>query len=182
MENLNAEAVKKSLECCNSAHSCSECPYCGNCYDGKVCDNALALITSQEQRIKGLTEENERLVTALANYEVRIAEEYYTAEAYEELREENERLKELMSMSSLQGAIIGGLRTTVNELTADKERLEKLLDDKCDRCIERDRADTVKEFAERLIAEFRKDGRMNFYIRKTLEQITKEMLKEEKQC
>ena len=47
--------------------------------------------------IKELTDENDRLSTALANYdrltEVRIAEEYYTAEAYEELVEENESLR-----------------------------------------------------------------------------------------
>ena len=61
MENLNAEQIKKALECCNSEHSCIECPYCDDCYDGKVCENALALITSQEQRIKELAEENERL-------------------------------------------------------------------------------------------------------------------------
>lgn len=47
--------------------------------------------------IKELTEENDRLSTALAEYEyetnIRISEEYVHNEAYEELREENERLK-----------------------------------------------------------------------------------------
>jgi K+/H+ antiporter YhaU regulatory subunit KhtT len=33
------------------------------------------------------------------------------------------------------------------------ERLKKLLDDKCDRCIARDRAEAIKEFVERLKAE-----------------------------
>lgn len=33
---------------------------------------------------------------------------------------------------------------------AEIERLQKLLDDKCDRCIAKDRAEAVKEFAERL--------------------------------
>lgn len=46
--------VIKALECCNSDHTCIECPYCDDCYDGKVCDNALVLI-------RELTEENERL-------------------------------------------------------------------------------------------------------------------------
>lgn len=66
MENLNAETIKKALECCHS-HShkhCPECPY--NEDTEKTCfmrlmEDALALITSQEQRIKELTEENERL-------------------------------------------------------------------------------------------------------------------------
>jgi hypothetical protein len=127
MKNLNAEQIKKALECCKTplASDCENCSYTGKrledgVYEGCVnclVGDALALITSQEQKIaelteefavkvvtlieldkqiKRLTEENERLVTALANYDrltdVRIAEEYYTAEAYEELREENERL------------------------------------------------------------------------------------------
>ena len=33
---------------------------------------------------------------------------------------------------------------------AEIERLQKLLDGKCDRCIAKDRADAIKEFAERL--------------------------------
>ena len=33
---------------------------------------------------------------------------------------------------------------------AEIERLQKLLDDKCDRCIAKDKAEAVKEFAERL--------------------------------
>lgn len=62
MENLNAEQVKKALECCTLG-DCYPCPY-GNigagCRD-KMSEDALALITSQEQRIGELAEENERL-------------------------------------------------------------------------------------------------------------------------
>lgn len=69
MENLNAEAVKKALECCltTSAGDCIACGYrgkkdklfatCTNC----LMADALALINSQEQRIKELTEENDKL-------------------------------------------------------------------------------------------------------------------------
>ena len=70
MENLNAETVKKALECCNSeGHICGKCPYESvrigiSCRD-KLIRDALALITSQEQRIKELTEENERLNDSL---------------------------------------------------------------------------------------------------------------------
>lgn len=80
MENLNAEQIIKALECCtrgiksNEDRPCLECPYneCnlvggtserqikGTC-QGWLMKDALALITSQEQRIKELTEENERL-------------------------------------------------------------------------------------------------------------------------
>ena len=38
------------------------------------------------------------------------------------------------------------------------------------------KADTAKKMQERLIAEFRKDDRMNYYLRMTLDQITKEIL------
>lgn len=50
------------------------------------------------EEIKKLTEENDRLSTALAEYEhktnIRISEEYVHNEAYEELWEENETLKD----------------------------------------------------------------------------------------
>ena len=65
---LNAEQIKRALECCNSeGHICGKCPYESvrigiSCRD-KLIRDALALINSQEQRIKELTEENERLIT-----------------------------------------------------------------------------------------------------------------------
>lgn len=65
MENLNAEQIKKDLKelmyeayASNGAHK----PYL-------TMRDALALITSQEQRIKELTEENERLRAENAKYE-----------------------------------------------------------------------------------------------------------------
>ena len=66
---LNAEQIKKALECCESheGDNCPDCPYHytvngynHHCREDMVTD-ALALINSQEQRIKELTEENERL-------------------------------------------------------------------------------------------------------------------------
>lgn len=71
MENLNAEQVKKALECCTSGNSVSACMSGCPLYEKEDCEcinddtallkYALALINSQEQRIKELTEENERL-------------------------------------------------------------------------------------------------------------------------
>ena len=65
-ENLNAEQIKKALECCTleGCHDCRECPQ-GNvllslCKKNAMAD-ALSLINSQEQKINELTEENERL-------------------------------------------------------------------------------------------------------------------------
>ena len=79
MENLNAEQIrykmsemqiKTALECLSKPNSSpadrEKCyfmwkePSCLSCYH-EVAQNALALINSQEQRIKELTEENERL-------------------------------------------------------------------------------------------------------------------------
>ena len=74
MENLNAEQVKKALKCCGEythGTTCNNCPYMHiELADNEICSNrmsqdALALITSQEQRIKELTEENERMKKAL---------------------------------------------------------------------------------------------------------------------
>lgn len=80
MENLNAETVKKALECCARGRKskddrpCLDCAYnecnlvggtserqtTGTC-QGWLMKDALALINSQEQRIKELTEENKKL-------------------------------------------------------------------------------------------------------------------------
>ena len=65
---LNAEQIKKALErCANEWH----CGLCG--FTEKECalikKSTLAIITSQEQKIKELTEENERLSQSLANSE-----------------------------------------------------------------------------------------------------------------
>jgi uncharacterized small protein (DUF1192 family) len=71
---LNAEQIKKALECCGEythGSTCNNCPYMYiELADNDICSNimsrdALSLITSQEQRIKELTEENERLQKAL---------------------------------------------------------------------------------------------------------------------
>lgn len=101
MENPNAEKVVIEIQGLIKALKANngwwENRGRGGWFNHDILEDALALITSQEERIKELTEENERLTTALAKYdlqtEVRIAENYYTAEAYEELSEENERLK-----------------------------------------------------------------------------------------
>ena len=79
MKNLNAETIKKALKCCNSVgHICGKCPYESVCFGiscrDKLSRDALSLITSQEQRIKELTEENERLRDVKSEYETFIGE------------------------------------------------------------------------------------------------------------
>ena len=70
-------------------------------------------------------------------------------------------------------------RAKVKELTEENERLKLLLDDRCDRCIERNRAGTVWEMTERLKARF-DNGNDRIYtgynIHRFIDQIAKEML------
>lgn len=69
MQNLNAEQIKKALEWCSELRLCVDCPmraegyfsHSGNACRQALMKNALALIKSQEQRIKELTDENESL-------------------------------------------------------------------------------------------------------------------------
>jgi hypothetical protein len=75
MENLNAEQVKKALECCHTplASDCNDCGYRGQSVENgeyigcsnRLMADALALITSQEQRIKELTEEYESMAKSV---------------------------------------------------------------------------------------------------------------------
>lgn len=61
---LNREQTKKALEWCYAEETCSECPYQKICFEAsqwQILGDALALINSQEHRIKELTEENEGL-------------------------------------------------------------------------------------------------------------------------
>lgn len=61
MSELNAEQIKKALVVCWDT-TCSDCEFDNNCEGHwQVCENALSLINSYEQKIKELTEENERL-------------------------------------------------------------------------------------------------------------------------
>ena len=110
---LNAEQIKKALECCATDDDCAgeQCPFYVDCQFciTRISKDALALI-------KELTDENEKI--GIENFNL------------------------------------------ICELSHIKE-------------------DTVRKMQERLIAEFRKDDRMNFYLRKTLDQIAKEMLEGE---
>ncbi len=115
MENLNAETIKKALECCGAVYTepnnCSACPL-----DSKrncrylVHRLALALITSQEQRIKELTEEKERLREDNEIKSSKRANIFEIANAFERgrtdgVQEMQERLKTKMNDLSRMGGI-----------------------------------------------------------------------------
>ena len=91
--------IKKALECCaNRQMSCNNCPYVhedtaddGSCAEKMEAD-ALALINSQEQRIKELTEENEAWQKSLITQKENADKAYYElACEVENLRTENAR-------------------------------------------------------------------------------------------
>jgi hypothetical protein len=133
MENLNAENITNEIKSLIKAlKDCGGWVKRGNgegWFNHEILADALTIITSQEQRIKELADENERLLTALARYdqqtEVRIAEEYYTAEAYEELREENERLKNICESYMLQYGTVVDKNVLIKPLGIDlKAKIE----------------------------------------------------------
>ena len=153
MENLNAEQVNKALELCLANDvcdsSCEICPYTDNmknCMDEMLRD-VLALINSQEQKIKELTEENEKLTIKMNAYgltaknlgeenERLLARNFDLAEkgekvviAYKKLSEENERLKAenemLLNIKNLN--IDKVIADTVRKM---QERVKKCLSDK----------------------------------------------------
>ena len=129
-------------------------------------ENCCNLTEITIAHIKELTEENDRLSTALAEYEyktnIRISEEYYTAEAYDELREENERLKQLNeSYAEIeQGCIVTGVKKV--------------------------QADTVREMQTRFAMHFGTyrptDVVKVTEVFKLLKKISGEMLYEEEEC
>lgn len=96
---LNRETVIKGLGWCSELRLCVDCPmraegyfsHSGNACRQELMRNALSLI-------KELTEENDRLSTALAEYEhktnIRVSEEYVPYDDYEQLREEYKKLTE----------------------------------------------------------------------------------------
>ena len=57
---MTKDEIKKALKCCSnpSISYCKDCPYanCGkfDCCNGKMCKDALALITEQEKEIERL--------------------------------------------------------------------------------------------------------------------------------
>ena len=97
---MTKDEIKKALECCLeiSYNSCKDCPYANNgnfsCVGGKMCKDALTLITEQEQEI-------ERLRTTLGqcNTELNSALESLKSQCREigELKAENEELTKVVS-------------------------------------------------------------------------------------
>ena len=119
---MEREKIIKALECC-SKDDCDNCPNTfGNCYSN-LSGYALALINeliNEADNCKAVAE-YQQSSNMSRGFELR-----------EKDRENNRLIRE------------------IDRLNEELETLKKQLDDKCDRCIERDRADTVKKMQERL--------------------------------
>lgn len=146
MGNLNAEAIKNELKGLANYRTCPE-----------YIKDALALINSQEQRIKELAEENERL-TRLANLRQRDLDN--ANDLLFKAEDENERLKAQKYYMHSDGRI---------EMIPTVESV---------------RADTVRKMQERLDKRFCHDpaflGVEQRLIMGVIDQIAKEMLEGEK--
>jgi chromosome segregation ATPase len=164
MENLNAEQIKKALECCAADDGCvgEECPYYANCQFciTRISKDALALITSQEQRIKELAEKVENYRNELGEVRFALAE---ANNDRKELTEENERL-----------------HASCTELTQCCTKLETLYKIECKR-VDTVKADTVRKLAESIKLEFYKefDEIIPSIMADRIDQIAKEMLEGE---
>ena len=153
MENLNAEQIKKALECCTVGigTECEKCPYMRTAYCNDVLKKeVLALITSQEQRIgaQDMTISELRQRAEKAEHD---ADRY--AQKIKELTKDKERLQKANDVLLLM--------TSVKEI----------------------RADTVRKMQERLKAEMRNTAKYSFGGREYsvigegfIDQIAKEML------
>ena len=168
---LNRDEIQKALECCSS-DGCEFCPYSrmptlANCVLFTM-GNALALINE-------LTEENESTKHKYKEFESSAKQEVakLTAENVK-LTEENERLH--ASCTELTQKCASLEADVAKEFTCVFGTPHKVSDCPINDEIAKAKADTVRKMQERLIAEFRKDDRMNYYIRKVLDQTAKEML------
>lgn len=122
---MEREQIIKALECYSDKMICA------------IVENNRTLFVTNEtvlSLIKELTDENDRLSTALAEYEhktnIRISEEYVHNEAYEELREENKKLIEeaenYKKIAEKQQSISMESHFEIKRLTEENEKLTSI--------------------------------------------------------
>lgn len=184
MENLNAEQIKRGLEHCTAtSYKCEECPYFYKSEGIKssmeiLMTDALALINSQEQRIKELGEELAKCYTDKAKLteenayikHIELEAMRSVANSYkmhnEKFAEENERLRD--NLDRTEKALIT-VDKAHNDLLTDTFRIEAEA-----------KADTVQKYREKLYREFAylgaKDKFNKEFFLTTADQIAKEML------
>ena len=149
---MEREQIVKALECCTRGRKskedrpCLECPY-NECNIVGGTSERQILGTCQGWLMKDALSLIKKLTKEVEDLKA-IAEQYQ--KQFEDCYEEKAKLTEENER----------LHASCTELTQNLHECK---------------ADTVRKMQERLIAEFRKDDRMNYYLRKTLDQIAKEM-------
>ena len=189
MENLNAEQVKRGLECLNNKidRDCDTCPIFWKARKSTVTQNcrhiildaALALINSQEQRIKELTVENKAISE---RYAIQVVTAIELDKQVQRLSEENERSTKVITDLIREG------ETYLKQRDAFQNRA-KYLEKENARLVEdnhilatefkdRVKADTVNKMYLMIKERCVKGGIYPAFVASTITQVAKEMLEE----
>ena len=202
MENLNAEQVKRGLECLNNKidRDCDTCPIFWKARKSTVTQNcrhiildaALALINSQEQRIKELTEENAiQVITAieLDKQMQRLTEE--NAMLLEDNRKTSIQLLEARKNLSLETAYTRKLQAILLEFTETVSKWENKygydtseiplipIRNESIKIIKELKADTVNKMYLMIKERCVKGGIYPAFVASTITQVAKELLEGE---
>ena len=120
---MTKDEIKKALECCSnpSINFCKNCPYANNgnfsCVGGKMCKDALNLITEQEQEIEKLKAENEELTKVVSS---KVYDLIDNAKEIADAREAWERQAKIDMLNELKK------KTYVNDYCREVVELEKI--------------------------------------------------------
>lgn len=165
--------IKKALEHCIKDSTCEQCQL--SPFTCHIQENALALINSQEQRIKELTEESKKWEQA---YDCMHSACYELSDKCDRLTEENERLQDLVK--EVQEYNEAWVKDN-HDLRAENERLVRANSAINNAVLAVDRmakADTVRKMCQQIKEHFPYDADSGLYV--VLDQIAKEMLEGEK--
>lgn len=204
MENINAEQVKKALSDCLIG-DCEPCAYrkIFDCRDS-MCFDALALINSQEQRIKELEQcwehEHDSAMEIIGQWSAKCEQLSVDLDAMrgaansykmhsKTLEGENEKLKALVddgfdTENALNEKVKKlseeneGLTSSIKILVNNNADLEFELAQTYD-LLEESKADTVRKMQERSHEQFHdRVAYTRSYVHDTIDQIAKEMLED----
>lgn len=120
---MTKDEIKKALECCLeiSYNSCKDCPYANNgnfsCVGGKMCKDALNLISEQEQEIERLKAENEELTKVVSS---KVYDFIDNAKEIADAREAWEKQAKIDVLNELKK------KTYVNDYCREVVELEKI--------------------------------------------------------
>jgi chromosome segregation ATPase len=202
MENLNAEQIKCGLEHCTATgYKCEECPYFYKSEGLKssmeiLMTDALALITSQEQRIGELEAECEQWRSDWEKNQKQWEISYDKLESENaRLTEENEELIQLTKAFEMPVETTSLHRQIVELKQEHKKELERIKFDfmvaraslmdmstkvkELTEKNERLRADTVREMHFEIQQRCIKSGIYPAFVARTIDQIAQEMLEGE---